>query len=120
MKKVHIAFDVDGTLRKNTEEIHRTEIVENTEIVHMLMSYAKMKNTVVHIWSNRGEEYCKMIRLEMHLQNFVKQSDCHKKLWLKDQVKLMSQNKEFFKPDIAIDDQQRFDGGHINLIVRMK
>ena len=112
MNKVVIAFDVDGTLRKNSEEIHRTEIVENTGIIELLFMLANFKNVEIHIWSNRGKEYCEMIRLEFHLQKAVKLNNCHKKTWLAE--------SSDFVPDIAIDDQQRFDGGMINLIVREK
>lgn len=119
-KNIHIAFDIDGTLRNNSEERHRTEVEENTEIVTLLITSARMKNTVVHLWSNRGAEYCREIRKTLKLEKWVQESNCHKKLWLKQQVELMASNELFFKPDIAYDDQQRFDGGHINIIVRQK
>lgn len=120
MKKVTIAFDIDGTLRCNNEERHRTEVEFNGNIMYMLIELAKMKNTEIHLWSNRGAEYCQEMREVFQLQKWVKLSHCHKKLWLKQQVQLMANNEPFFKPDIAYDDQQRFDGGHINIIVRQK
>lgn len=119
-KNIHIAFDIDGTLRNNSEERHRTEVEPNQEIVDLLVSSARMKNTVVHLWSNRGAEYCREMRKAFGLEKYVQESNCHKKLWLKMQVELMSRNEAYFKPDIAYDDQQRFDGGHINIIVRQK
>lgn len=120
MKKVHIAFDIDGTLRKNSEERHRTEIEVNEEVLDTLRFHAKCKNTVIHLWSNRGADYCIAIREHLGLQKYVQQSHCHKKLWLKMQVELMAKNEDYFKPDVAYDDQQRFDGGFINIIVREK
>lgn len=120
MKRITVAFDIDGTLRNNSEERHRTVIEANQEMIDLLISTARMKNTVVHLWSNRGADYCREIRSVFGLEKYVKQSNCHKKLWLKMQVKLMSNNESFFKPDIAYDDQQRFDGGHLNIIVRQK
>jgi len=121
MKKITIAFDVDGTLRKNTEERHRTEIEENKRIVEMLLTFASFKNVEVHIWSNRGKEYCQMIRQELHLQNAVQLNHCHKKLWAEQQSSDdWADSVDYFKPDVAIDDQQRFDGGVLNLIVREK
>jgi len=121
MNKIHIAFDVDGTLRKNSEEIHRTEIVENTEMITLLITLAKLtKNVTVHIWSNRGAEYCKRIRKEFRLEKYVKETNCHKKLWKAGQIKAVEANEDYFKPNIAIDDQQKFDGAFENIIVRLK
>lgn len=120
MKTTHIAYDIDGTLRKNSEERHRTEIEVNEDVLDNLRFNAKCKNTVIHLWSNRGADYCKMIREHLGLQKYVKESNCHLKLWKKMQVELLSKNEDYFKPDIAYDDQQRFDGGFENVIVREK
>lgn len=117
MKKVIIAFDIDGTLRKNTEERHRTEVEVNNRIATLLFCLADCKNTEIHLWSNRGAEYCKEMRQVLGLSEHVKESDCHLKTWDKNKG---SGGNPIFWPDIAIDDQQRFDGGILNLIVREK
>lgn len=110
MRKIDIAFDVDGTLRKNSEEIHRTKIVPNLRIIRLMETLDSFKNVRLHVWSNRGAEYCWEIVQRFDLP--VKQKNCRQKTWLK-------QNPDFV-PDVAIDDQQRFDGGMLNLIVREK
>ena len=124
MKKTIIAFDVDGTLRKNSEEIHRTKVVANERIVDLMSILSTFKNVEIHIWSNRGAEYCRMIRHELQLEEYVKESHCHEKMWLTQQQETLvdyeESDKDYLRPDIAIDDQQRFDGGIANLIVREK
>lgn len=122
MEKVVIAFDVDGTLRKNSEERHRTEIEPNPEVVTAFKWIARCKNVELHIWSNRGEEYCRQIRKEFGLEKFVKERNCHLKLWRNQQIDAegVPFGTQPFVPDICFDDQQRFDGGIFNLIVREK
>lgn len=118
MKKVTIAFDIDGTLRANSLPEHRDMVVPNVRIVNLLMALSTFKNVEIHLWSNRGAEYCQTIARTLELP--IKMSHCHLKMWQKLQVEAMQNNESFFKPDIAIDDQQRFDGAFANLIVREK
>jgi hydroxymethylpyrimidine pyrophosphatase-like HAD family hydrolase len=120
MKKVIVAFDIDGTLRANREERHNTEVEPNTRIVELLKTTARSKNVEVHLWSNRGAEYCKEMRIALGLEKYVKTKNCHKKLWFKQQTELGLSDEEFFRPQIAYDDQQNFDGGVVNIIVREK
>lgn len=120
MRTITVAFDIDGTLRKNSEERHRTDIEVNEDVLDCLRFFYKCKNTEIHLWSNRGADYCKEIREYFGLQKYVKESHCHKKLWLETQAKLTAKNEPYFRPDIAYDDQQRFDGGFTNIIVREK
>ena len=117
MKKIVIAFDVDGTLRCNREEEHRTKIVPNLRIVRLWETLSTFKNVELHIWSNRGADYCKEIAVLFDLQ---KVKGYHKKQWQAQREANDMWGEEYFKPDIAIDDQQRFDGGVLNLIVREK
>lgn len=112
MRKIRIAFDVDGTLRKNSEERHRRVIEPNERIVALLEILARFKNVEIHVWSNRGAEYCEDIVEELGLRK-IKQ--CHLKTWVHNRA-----DGDGFVPDIAIDDQQRFDGAALNLIVREK
>lgn len=129
MKKVTIAFDIDGTLRANREERHRDTVEANPRIVELLIATAHSKNVEVHLWSNRGAEYCQEMREILGLQKYIKASHCHKKLWLRDQLgsfvdafknTVYYPKPDVFRPDIAYDDQQHFDGGVINIVVREK
>lgn len=128
MKKIIIAFDIDGTLRANREERHREEVEANPRMVDMLKGLAHSKNVEIHLWSNRGAEYCQEMRVALGLEKHVKESNCHKKQWLNDQqVRVKSTVGDYpailaeaFRPDIAFDDQQAFDGAELNIIVREK
>lgn len=115
MEKVLIAFDVDGTVRSNAEERHRTEVEANPSVLDTLKWLAKCKNTEIHLWSNRGAGYCQEMRQALDLQKYIKESHCHQKTWKAGQYGVST-----FIPDIAFDDQQRFDGGILNVIVREK
>lgn len=115
MKNLTIAFDIDGTLRCNAEERHRTEVEPNQNVIAGLIWLASFKNINIHLWSNRGADYCQTIRIQFGLEKYVKESHCHLKTWQGNRP-----DGDGFVPDIAIDDQQRFDGGMINLIVREK
>lgn len=117
MKKIVIAFDVDGTLRCNREEEHREKIVPNLRIVRLWETLSSFKNVELHVWSNRGAEYCDMIVKRFDLQ---KCKATHKKYWQAQQNSDDWHEDDGFRPDIAIDDQQRFDGADLNLIVREK
>lgn len=127
MKKVTIAFDIDGTLRCNSEERHRIDVEQNERIVALWNTLATFKNVELHIWSNRGADYCKEIYKLLGLR---KCEGFHLKEWRKSQeveVQALTRESTYtairadaFVPDIAIDDQQAFDGGLLNLIVREK
>jgi hypothetical protein len=62
------------------------------------------------------------------LQKYVKAGNCHFKLWDKMQKVAVLQNgnivsaqiAEAFRPDIAYDDQQNFDGADVVIVVREK
>ncbi len=130
MKKVTICFDIDGTLRANREERHHTEVEANPRIVEQLIGLAHSKNTELHLWSNRGADYCQEMREVMQLQKYVKADHCHLKEWRKMQEvearslsggdTYMALRADCFRPDIAYDDQQNFDGADIVIVVREK
>ena len=110
MKKIKIAFDVDGTLRDNTKpyDYGCTENVKaNEEMRSLLITLSKFKNIECHIWSGAGIIYATQIREIMNLQSYVKYKHCHGK-------------DSEFRPDIAIDDIHDFDLGGVNLIVNQK
>lgn len=130
MKKIIIAFDIDGTLRANREERHRTEVETNPRIYRQLIDLAHNKNVEIHLWSNRGAEYCREMREVMELQKYVKADHCHLKEWRKMQLVEVRGVREgdtypalradCFRPHIAYDDQQDFDGADIVIVVREK
>lgn len=102
MKKVSIAFDVDGTLRCNCTNTCEDP---NQRIVDLFNILAVFKNTEMHVWSGGGPEYAR--RFAELYQLGVKPSRCIGKIGAP-------------KMDIAIDDQQGFSLGTFNLIVREK
>lgn len=103
MKRVVIAFDVDGTLRDNTKE----GVIANEDIRTLLRILSKFKNTKIIVWSGSGELYARQCGREMHLDHWV-DSYASKTEWQELQV------------DIAIDDIQDTSIGLINLIVKEK
>lgn len=103
MKKVKIAFDVDGTLRCNHTDTCRDP---NEDIVTLFKILAKFKNVELYVWSGGGTQYAYSFARRFELP--VKESHCLSKFELS------------FKPDIAIDDIQETALGLLNLIVREK
>lgn len=103
MRKVVIAFDVDGTLRNNEEN----RIIANEDIRTLVRILDKFKNIEIVVWSGSGELYARQIADKLHISQWVD----------KFASKL---NHEAIKPDIAIDDIQDTAIGKLNLIVREK
>ena len=115
MKKIKIAFDIDGTLRDNKEEYgvwNPVWATPNENIRSLLITLSKFKNVQCYIWSWGGKRYADDIRKKFLLEKYVKESSCLGK-W--DMI-----DGELFRPDIAIDDIQDCRMGHINLIVKEK
>lgn len=102
MRKVSIAFDVDGTLRCNCTDTCEDP---NPDIVEMFKILKKFKNVELYVWSGGGAEYAYRFATKFSL--LVSPSRCISKF-------------NGFKPDIAIDDIQDTALGAINLIVREK
>lgn len=116
MKRIDIAFDVDGTLIKNVlaqDYLTKREFgipykydVINPDIIELLKILAKFKNTRIIVWSAGGTEYAQKIVDGLMITKYVD---------------VISGKHELgFKPDIAIDDIQDTALGLINLIVREK
>jgi phosphoserine phosphatase len=103
MKKIVICFDVDGTLRNNTQ----LEPQANERIRTLLITLASFKNTKIIVWSGSGELYARQVARAIHVDAYV-DGYASKTAW-----------KEII-PDIAIDDIQDTAIGQINLIVREK
>jgi len=102
MKKIRIAFDVDGTLRCNCTDDCQDR---NTNIVYLFCILAEFKNTEMYVWSGGGADYA--WRFAQMYKLPVKQSRCISKINAPE-------------IDIAIDDIQDTAIGKINLIVREK
>lgn len=108
MKKVIIAFDVDGTLID--EDFHRID--ETANILEMFL-WQKWKNVDIIVWSGGGADYARTQAeriLPPSLQHLVK-------YYSKLQYKEVRQKYDLI---IAIDDIQDTNLGDINLIVREK
>lgn len=104
MRKVRIAFDVDGTLRCNCTPVCKDP---NKSIVQLCALLAtSFKNVEVYVWSGGGADYARRFAELYKLP--VKANHCVSK----------------FNPpdiDIAIDDIQETALGRLcNLIVRCK
>ena len=122
MKKIIIAFDVDGTLIKTWlrmwDEIWEYYKYQNKRIVDLLITLWAFKNTKIIVWSWRWIEWAKEVIENLALQPFVDgySSKNHKG---KDE-----NGKHIFEPDftpdIAIDDIQDCQLWLLNLIVREK
>ena len=103
MRKVRVAFDVDGTLRNNTSD----EVVANEDIRSLLRILHRFKNVHTIVWSGSGELYARQCAAKMHIDQWV------------DSYASKTAHKEL-NVDIAIDDIQDTAIGAINLIVREK
>jgi len=107
MKKVIVAFDVDGTLRNNIDDAKIKQPRANEDPRTLLRILRKFKNVKIVVWSGSGELYARQIAKELHVNHWVHE------YWDKtDQINPT--------PDIAIDDIQDTAIGKINLIVREK
>jgi phosphoserine phosphatase len=103
MKKVVIAFDIDGTLRNNTSKT----IVANEDIRTLVRIFHKFKNTKILVWSGSGELYARQVARELHINHWV-DNYASKTDW------------QLLNVDIAFDDIQSTAIGKLNLIVREK
>jgi hypothetical protein len=128
MKKVLIAFDVDGTLRNNDANPYGTsdDIVANERVRSLLIILASMKNTKIMVWSGGGELYARQVSRALGIDKYVD-------VWADKAVTSClaaacpepDQTHWHFayegpQPDIAVDDIQSFSLGAINLIVKEK
>lgn len=103
MRKIRVAFDVDGTLRCNHSETCEDPNKGIVKLFHILYSF---KNTELYVWSGGGAEYALRFKNLYHLP--IKDSHCIGKIG------------NTIPMDIAIDDIQDTALGHINLIVKEK
>lgn len=115
MKKITIAFDIDGTLINNTSNTPEA----NERIRTLLVILSSFKNVKIVVWSGGGEMYARQVVREIGLHQYIQGYYDKHQITAKD-----SAQKHNFKPDIipdiAIDDIQDCTLGKINLIVREK
>lgn len=115
MKKVVIAFDVDGTLIR-ADSVGAP--VANERIRTLLITLASMKNTKIVVWSGGGGLYAKQVCDAIGVSHYVNQF-ATKHYRGKDEHGTHTFAPDI-KPDIAIDDMHACELGTINLIVREK
>ena len=121
MKKILIAFDVDGTLVSNGA-LSEDQIVANERIRSLLIILAHMKNVKILVWSGGGELWARQAVEQLGIKKYVDQyAD---KIYTKClKCKEPCNHHQFgtkIRPDIAIDDIQDCLLGKVNLIVREK
>ena len=117
MKRVLIAFDVDGTLIK-TGATGVDDAIPNQRILNLLVILSGFKNVDIVVWSGGGKQWADDIVDLLKIRKFVK-ATYSKNLRGRD-----ADGRYIFepdiKPDLAIDDIQACDLGLLNLIVREK
>ena len=120
MKKVVIAFDVDGTLIRNDSsgDMDGGVPIANERIRSLLVALASFKNVKIVVWSGGGELYVRQVCAAIGIDKYV--DEYHAK-------NLVGKNPDGsyifepgFKPDIAVDDIQSCELGELNLIVKEK
>lgn len=117
MRRINIAFDVDGTLRCNGgKTYHAGGIADkcdehcqepNENIVALFNLLSRFKNVDLWVWSGGGAKYARRFAELYNLP--VNSARCISKL-----------DHTQYSMDIAIDDIQDTALGAINLIVREK
>ncbi|MGO4470375.1 hypothetical protein AB4Y95_00350 [Arthrobacter sp. M-10] len=121
MKKVVIAFDVDGTLIRNDGpgDMDGGRPIANERIRTLLIALSSFKNTRIIVWSGGGELYARQVASRLGIEKYVDEFAG------KNLVGTAGDGSYVFsplidKPDIAIDDIQGCELGVLNLIVREK
>lgn len=124
MKKVTIAFDVDGTLIQNgaTSE---WDMRANRRILRLLETLATFKNVRIVVWSGGGKDWADTAVRFLDIGHLVK-ATYDKTIVSCEEVNCDSPETKHHHfippivPDIAIDDIHACDLGDINLIVKEK
>lgn len=116
MKKITIAFDIDGTLRDNRVV---DWVKANERIRTLLIILASFKNTHIMVWSGGGELYARQCARELGITDYV-DSYADKGLVSGERGKPYVFDYQGRHVDIAIDDMHGFELGDLNLIVNEK
>lgn len=121
MKKLLVAFDIDGTLRNN---LMNDNVVANEDIRTLLILMSKMKNTTILVWSGGGELYARQVCRELGISKYVDRYADKEYIKCPDCPEGVICDHHAFgtdiRPDIAVDDIQQCELGIMNLIVREK
>lgn len=117
MKKITIAFDVDGTLIRDGAT-DKWEMKSNWRIVRLLETLATFKNVRIVVWSGAGKEWADDAVEMLDIKKYVK-ATYDKNLLGRDENGVLQFDPPI-KPDIAIDDIQACELGLLNLIVKEK
>lgn len=124
MKKIVIAFGVDGTLIQNGAT-NFWDMKPNWRIVCLLKALASFKNVTIVVWSGGGQDWASEAVSKLDLHKLVKKTydknliNCEKAGCKVEGCKIYHFDPPI-KPDIAIDDIQACDLGLLNLIVKEK
>lgn len=120
MKKITIAFDVDGTLIRNDSgnDSDGGKPIANERIRTLLITLASFKNTKIIVWSGGGELYARQVAHSIGISQYV-DTFMGKNFLGRDKDGTPIFEPEM-QPDIAIDDIQSCVLGIINLIVKEK
>ena len=120
MKKIAVAFDVDGTLIRNDSagDMDGGTPIANEKIRSLLITLSSFKNIKIIVLSGGGELYVRQVCAAIGITKYVD------KYYSKNLVGTKDDGSHDFKPDItpdiAIDDIQDCELGILNLIVREK
>lgn len=117
MKKILIAFDIDGTLRNNIVSQDQAP-VPNENIRNLLFILSRFKNVSIMVWSGSGELYARQVAAHFGLDSYVDRYASKGYAGKDDEGNHLFTTD--IRPDIAIDDIQDCELGLINLIVREK
>jgi len=116
MKKITIAFDIDGTLRNNS--VKNLCPTANEEIRTLLIILSKFKNVKILVWSGGGEFYARQICGQFGLTKYVDEY-AGKIITEEDKAGVLESHPNL-TVDIAIDDIQDCVLGGLNLICKQK
>ena len=117
MKKITIAFDVDGTLIQ-TGATSEWDMIPNRRILRLLEALASFKNVTIVVWSGGGKEWADTAVKMLDIGHLVK-ATYSKNLKGRDESGAYIFEPDI-KPDIAIDDIHACNLGFLNLIVNEK
>lgn len=120
MRKITVAFDIDGTLIRNDGpgDMDGGKPIANERIRSLLIALASFKNIRIIVWSGGGELYVRRVCAALAIDKYVDEYRG------KNLVGTSKDGSHIFEPgitpDIAIDDIQDCRLGALNMIVREK
>lgn len=123
MRKLAVAFDVDGTLVKNDGQ-PGGRVTANERVRRMLIDLAHSKNVKILVWSGGGELWARQAAKEIGVAPYVDQYADKQYIGCTEcPDDVLCHHHSFgtdIKPDIAFDDIQACTLGNVNIIVREK